>query len=162
MSSAELVYASKLRLPADLTSADESVRNDSDPISFARKIKQQIEGMKPTLSRPVKAESSIPDDLNTCTHVLTTNKTVLTPLQRPKQGPFSILKRNKHTFTLQTENGPKDVNIQHLTPVKVDRKTVTFNLPRRVGRPRKQPAPVTVQAAPARPRGRPRKKPASD
>lgn len=163
MSSAELVYASKLRLPADLTNADDAIANASDPISFANIIKSRIKNIKPTPTRPVRAETSIPSKLDTCSHVLITTNSVKTPLQRPKQGPYVVLKRNRHTFTLQTENGPKDVSIQHLTPAKVDSKTVTFNLPRKVGRPRKNPLPDLPSSSPPVPprkRGRPRKVPA--
>ncbi|KAH9409224.1 hypothetical protein TYRP_010224 [Tyrophagus putrescentiae] len=111
-------------------------------------------------SSRVISKTSIPADLEHCSHVLVTNNATKGPLDRPKQGPFLVLKRNKHTFSIQTESGPRDVNIQHLTPTKVDKRTVTFNIPRKVGRPRKHPLPDP--SAPARPRGRPRKSPASD
>lgn len=159
LSSAELVYADKLRLPADLT-IDEAGAPASDPVEFAKLIKSRVDSFQPTLSRPVISKTSIPADLEHCSHVLVTNNATKGPLDRPKQGPFLVLKRNKHTFSIQTESGPRDVNIQHLTPTKVDKRTVTFNIPRKVGRPRKHPLPDP--SAPARPRGRPRKSPASD
>lgn len=155
MSSAELVYASKLRLPADIAPDDSELLNAPDPVSLAKIIKSRMDKIKPTPSRPISAETHIPPQLNTCTHVLVTNSAVKSPLQRPKQGPYVVISRNKHTFTIRTENGLKDVNIQHLTPVEIDKKTVTFNLPRRVGRPRKD-VPVSLPA-PKRKPGRPRK-----
>lgn len=153
LSSAELVYAAKLRLPADITLTDTSDDN-SNPTSFAKLIRSRIDSILPTPSRPTSAESTIPKALKDCDHVLVTDNTVRTPLQRPKQGPYSILKRNRHTFTIATENGPKDVNIQHITPAKVDKRTVTFNLPKKVGRPRKsvQPEPSLPRRKPGRPR----------
>lgn len=161
MSSAELVYASPLRLPADLTIDEEVVRNASDPVSFAQLLRSRLEDVRPTPSRPTKAVTFVPSALSTCQHVLVDDNTVKSPLQRPKRGPYTVLKRNTHTFTISTENGPKDVNIQHLTPAKVDSRTVTFNLPRKVGRPQKnaQPLASTASSAATAPkqRGRPRK-----
>ncbi len=160
-SSAELVYATPLRLPADLTIDEEVVANASDPVKFAQLLKSRLEDILPTPSRPVEAETVVPSALSTCQHVLVDDKTVKTPLQRPKRGPYKVLKRNKHTFTISTENGPKDVNIQHLTPAKIDSRTVTFNLPRKVGRPRKdaqqQVSTANSAATVPKTRGRPRK-----
>ncbi|KAI7687386.1 hypothetical protein SSS_09590 [Sarcoptes scabiei] len=59
------------------------------------------------------------------------------PLRKPYIGTFKVIKRNKHTFTIQIGNRVENVAIDRLKPAKIDKKTVTFNLPNPQGRSRR-------------------------
>lgn len=143
-SSAELVYGTRLRLPADITS-DDLPSASSDPLEFAAQLKARLDGQQPSSTRKapsVATKSHIPKDLSTSKHVFVRVDASRKPLDPPYTGPYEVLKRNVHTYTIRTPHGLEDINIQRLKPAKVDSRTVTFNVPRKRGRPRK------VQAQP--------------
>lgn len=139
VSPAELVYGTRLRLPADLV-PDILQDSSSDPVEFANALLTKINAIQPTETRKAPASSSVsstPSALHTCNHVFVRIDAQRTPLERPYRGPYEVVKRNEHTFTIRTQNGEENVNVQRLKPAKVDLKTVTYNLPRPRGRPRK-------------------------
>jgi transposase InsO family protein len=134
-SPAEMVYGTTLVLPADFP---ESITEIPDPTEFLTQLKSSLKTQKSAETRVPPTETYLPKNLNTCDYVFMRTDAHRTPLQRPYTGPYKIISRNKHTFTIQTQHGPSKVNINRLKPAKVDEKTVTFNIPRKRGRPRKQ------------------------
>ena len=135
-SPAELVFGTSLRLPADIAEETED-SGTSDETAFAEQLKSRVNSQQSANTRVVPTDTFIPKELMSSEHVLVRVDSQRKPLQRPYNGPYKVIARNKHTFTIETPNGPEDVNIGRLKPAKVDKRTVTFNLPRRRGRPRK-------------------------
>ena len=135
-SPAELLFGTTLKLPADFVEETEESRT-SDESTFVDQLKAKLASQQSANTRVVPTESFIPNDLMSCEYVLVRVDAQRKPLQRPYNGPYKVIARNKHTFTIDTPNGRENVNINRLKPAKVDKRTVTFNLPRRRGRPRK-------------------------
>jgi len=135
-SPAELVYGTTLRLPADIVVEPEG-SEIPDQRTYAEALKAKIKSQTSAPTRVTPKESFVPKDLMNCEFVFIRTDAQRKPLQRPYTGPYKVIARNKHTFTLDTTDGRKDININRLKPAKVDKKTVTFNLPNRRGRPRK-------------------------
>jgi len=136
-SSAELVFGTTLKLPADFIEPHQGGQ-PGDVSDFASALKAKVNSQNPTPTRVEPSETVISEDLNTCEHVFVRVDKKRKPLERPYRGPYEVVARNKHTFTIKTLSGNENVNITRLKPAKIDEKTVTFNLPRRRGRPRKQ------------------------
>jgi len=135
-SPAEIVFGTNLKLPADLVAPQE----DIEITDFVARLRSKLSNLQSADTRVPESESFIPKDLLTCKYVFIRKDAARKPLERPYTGPYRVIKRNKHTFTLDTPNGSDDVNIGRLKPANVDKKTVTFNLPKKRGRPRKNPA----------------------
>ena len=137
-SSAELVFGTPLKLPADIVETRQDAQPD-DVLDFASNLKAIVDARKPTPTRVEPSETVIPENLMTCEHVLVRVDKQRKPLERPYRGPYEVVARNKHTFTIKTPSGNENVNITRLKPAKIDKKTVTYNLPRKRGRPPKNP-----------------------
>lgn len=134
-SSAELVYGTTLKLPVEIIIE----QSDPDPKSFADSLTAIMNKLKPTGTRVKQSTIVIPTELINCKHVLVRVDCHRKPLDRPYRGPYEVIKRNEHTFTIRTPNGTEDVNIRRLKATQVDPQTVTFNIPNKRGRPRKNP-----------------------
>lgn len=135
-SPAQLVFGANLNLPADIPDTRQSDQPE-DVIQFAEQLRDRIQAQQSTPTRVAQSKTSIPKDLLTCDYVLVRVDAQRKPLDRPYQGPYKVLNRNQHTFTIQKNDETEDVNIQRLKPAKVDTQTATFNIPRKRGRPKK-------------------------
>lgn len=145
---AEMVFGQNVTLPPDL---QEDTSTQVDPEVFVEQLKRMMQKVRTSTSRPPSnPEHFIPKELKHCKFVFLRTDGKLTPLQRPYTGPYRVLARNPFTFTIETNNGPSKVSIQRIKPASIDQQTVTFDIPRKRGRPRKDYVPI----APRR-RGRP-------
>ena len=135
-SPAEMVYGQTLTLPADLVTADDNTK--VDPVAFVEQLKQRMANVRTAASRAVSNQPVyIPPALDSCQYVYLRSDGHKTPLQRPYTGPYRVIRRTRQTFTIRTNHGAESVSIQRVKPAVVDSKTVTFDLPRRRGRPPK-------------------------
>ena len=131
---AEMVYGTSLVLPADFIPILNEI---PDPTEFVNNLKKKVNNQKSNVTRVAKTTSIVPKNLATCDYVYIRTDSSRTPLQRPYTGPYKVITRNKYTFTLDTPSGNQNININRLKPANIDKKTVTFNLPRQRGRPKK-------------------------
>ena len=112
------VYGTTLRLPGELItpSHPESVNT----FDFVAELKTRMQQALPKPPRPVKRNSHVSDDLNTCTHVFIRHDAVRKPLQPPYDGPYAVLKRNNKHFTININGRTDTVSLDRLKPVYVD------------------------------------------
>jgi cleavage and polyadenylation specificity factor subunit 1 len=133
---AEMVYGENLTLPADLVTSTDLDDLDIDAEGFVHQLKERMAKVRTAVSRAVRNQPEyIPQDLLTCDYIYLRTDSTRTPLQRPYTGPYKVIRRTRQTVTIETNNGPTSVSIQRVKPAYVDSKTVTFDLPRRRGRP---------------------------
>ena len=99
-SSAELVFGQTLRLPGDLccNSPQPRIRHPSDMVLAMRKFTNSCQPIdtKAISSKPVH----LSDALQTCTHVFIRNDPIKANLTPSYDGPFLVLSRTKHSFTV--------------------------------------------------------------
>ena len=138
---AEMVYGQTLTLPADLiTQTDDA---EVDPVKFVEQLKQRMTKVRTAASRTVNNYPEyVPPTLQTCEYVYLRNDGHRTPLQRPYTGPYRVVRRTRQTITIQKPSGPESVSIQRVKPAFVDPATITFDLPRKRGRPAKAKSPT--------------------
>ena len=82
-------------------------------------------------------EEYIPAELKDCDYVFLRTDSARKGLQRPYTGPYEVIARRRHSFTIKTNNGHETVAIHRLKPARVDKETIIFDIPKRRGRPRK-------------------------
>ena len=133
---AEMVYGQSLTLPADVVTSTDATDLEVDYEQFVQRLKERMAHVQSAVSRAVSDRPEyVPKDLLTCDYVYLRTDGARTPLQRPYTGPYKVVRRTRQTVTIETNNGPTSVTIQRVKPAYVDPKTVTFDLPRRRGRP---------------------------
>ena len=133
---AEMVYGTTLTLPADLVNTD-NASLITNPVDFVETLRQRMNRVQTALSRPASnPPEHMPTELADCEYVFMRTDSNRTPLQRPYTGPYKVVSRNRHTFTIRTNHGLEDISLQRLKPARVDPSTATFDLPNRRGRPR--------------------------
>ena len=138
-SPADLVYGQSLTLPADLIGPSDPL-DDTGLEAFARQLKQKMANVRTAESRPVHdCPEYVPADLLTCDYVYLRYDGVKTPLQRPYTGPYKVIRRSRQTVVIETNNGPTSVAIHRVKPAYVDEATMKVDMPKRRGRPRKNP-----------------------
>lgn len=132
-STAEMLYGEPISVPADLIDAEERrIMNNEELLN---KIRTAITKFSSTLSRPSNQKQYIPKQLKNCEYVWI-RKENLKSLEKPYIGPYKVNARNHSTFNIQTNIGNEDISIHRLKPATCERH-VSFNIPRRRGRPRK-------------------------
>ena len=134
-SPAEMVFGTKLRLPADIAGEDDETITQED---FLKKLKEKCAAQVPTPTRTIaKPVNYIPKHLKDATHVWlkVANPTTL---KRPYQGPFPVIEWREKTVVIKHANGPKEYGLERIRPADLPL-NVKFNIPRGRGRPRKSP-----------------------
>ena len=99
-----------------------------------------MRNMKTSQTRPSSEQTLyVPEELKTCSHVCVRQDQVTGALERPYIGPFRVVKRNQHTYTIDMTSGEQDISIESLKPAFVDRVFTPQKAyqHRKVGRPRK-------------------------
>ena len=136
-SPAELVFGQNITLPPDLRSEPSGIQ--VDPTDYVSVLKDMMEKVRGQTSRPVRnAQHFVPKSLSSCEYVFLRTDASRSPLQRPYTGPYRVLDRNSCTVKIDTHDGPIRVSIQRVKPAKEDPVTLTFNLPKKRGRPPKK------------------------
>ncbi|GFQ93956.1 transposon Ty3-I Gag-Pol polyprotein [Trichonephila clavata] len=112
--SAELVYGSPLRLPAEFF---ETPSLNVDPHEFLKNLRAVMDQLKPvaTISHGSKKVFVHPG-LKTCSHVFVRHDAVKKPLQTPYDGPYLVLKRTEKMFTIEKNGKHSTINIDRLKP----------------------------------------------
>jgi len=141
---AEMVYGQNLTLPADIVTQEIPSDPEAGAEEFVRLFKEQMTNIRTATSRMFyDCPEHMPKDLANCQYVYLRNDalpvTRRNSLRPPYTGPYKVLQRTQQTITIETNNGPTSVSIQRVKPAYVDAKTVTYNIPRKRGRPKKVP-----------------------
>lgn len=116
-SAAELVYGTTLRLPGELIEERPIDRPSTPQQIFVDDLRQVMLGLQPLPAHHHrKPNIFVPQDLQTCTHVLVRNDGVRKPLQAPYDGPFPVTRRVDNTFVVRRKGKEIPVEIGRLKP----------------------------------------------
>ena len=136
-STAELVYGTTLRLPAEFFTS--TITSTDDPSTYVTRLKSGMSKLKPPPVRPQpQHKSHVSNILSHCTHVFVRHDGVRKPLQAVYDGPFKVLERNDKHFKLQYPNRTEIVSIDRLKAAHKD----TY-LPTNSPNNESTPSPVT-------------------
>ena len=112
-SSAELVYGSTLKLPADIFESD----NQNLSSNFLQKLRSIIHKMKPT---PTASHGNrtifVPNELSTSSHVFVRQPPVRPTLSCTYDGPYKVTERNEKYFIVDVDGLNKKITIDRLKP----------------------------------------------
>jgi hypothetical protein len=112
---AELVYGSTLRLPAEFLNP--STTTETEPSTFLSQLRDNMQQLSPTpASSHDKSASFIHPALETCTHVFLRRDGIRKPLQATFEGPYKVLSRTEKHFTISLPNRTVTVSIDRLKP----------------------------------------------
>lgn len=113
-SSAELVFGTTLRLPADIFTESKPSLPDND---FITQLKDKMNKLKPTpTSKHSEPKFFVHKDLKTCSHVMLRLDHVKPALTQPFTGPHKVLARKSKTFIIDLKGTPTPVTIDRLKP----------------------------------------------
>ena len=157
-SAAQAVYGSDLVLPGQFLSAP-----DPPPQEFLQDLTRTMSGFSPPPVRHNSATvtpSDLPAALLSAEMVLVRRDGPKPPLSPVYDGPYLVLARTSRYFRLQLGDRADNVSVERLKPASCSAGTPAA-LPRRRGRPRKEPDADPPPPPPRRPRGRPPRAPAS-
>lgn len=114
--SAELVYGSPLRLPADFLSPT-STTGEGDPAAYVQHLRTTMQSLTPTpASAHGQRRSFIHPALSSATHVFVRYGGVKKPLQQPYDGPFEVIERSVKHFTVLIRARPTTISVDRLKP----------------------------------------------
>ncbi|PIK35198.1 putative choline/ethanolamine kinase [Apostichopus japonicus] len=125
-SPAELLYGEPLTMPCDLIT-EQKPQGCLDPSDFVDRLRQQMSRLQPILTRPTKRASYLPKDINSCSHVWIRIDRVRKPLEAPYSGPYKVLKRTEHYFTLKMKDKEDTVSVSRLKPAYLEDDFHTIN-----------------------------------
>lgn len=116
---AEMVYGCTLRLPGDLVSPV-TTQSVSDPSSFVQRLRVFMQNLRPSpTSAHTKNDVFLPANLQTSSHVFVRVDASRRALQPRYDGPFPVIKRSEHHFTI-LRNGHEDtVSIERIKPAPI-------------------------------------------
>ena len=135
-SPAELVFGTTLQLPGSFLDESLPAAETITPHTFVQDLKRTMSELQPIQTTPSTDDSLfIPKSLRDATHVFL-RKHLRTGLAPPYVGPFLIVKRHDRTITIRTNDGDKEVSLEHVKPAVVGDR-LEFDIPRGRGRPRK-------------------------
>ncbi|XP_064462825.1 uncharacterized protein LOC135373663 [Ornithodoros turicata] len=121
-SSAELVYGSALRLPADFFVPPQ---HPPAPAEYLQHLQRFFASLRPT---PTRTDSSrkvhVPQELATATHVFLRTDAVRRALTPPYSGPHTILSRGEKTFRISIRGKPETVSADRVKPAFVECPTI--------------------------------------
>lgn len=113
--SAEMVYGETLRLPGDFIHPTNAPLLQTE---FIIQLKDQLKSLTPSPpSRHNKEDIFIFKDLATCSHAFVRTDAVRAPWQSPYEGPFPIITRAEHYFTLLIKGKECNISLKRLKPL---------------------------------------------
>ena len=115
-SPAEFVYGEALRIPGEIVVKDNSFSTEDNIIN---KLRNYFSKVRSNNIHHTKQKSYIPPNLHTCKYVFVRNF-FRKGLQTPYQGPFEVVARNAHTFSIRKGNKQVDVAIDNVKPAHMD------------------------------------------
>lgn len=111
----EMVYGTPLRLPGDFFPTDSTPPGDYT--TYVSRLRSAMHSLHPVRTRCTKpGVVYVPQALDTATHVFIRQDSVRAPLQPPYEGPFPVLARTDHHFTVQLPNRQDVVSKARLKP----------------------------------------------
>ncbi|RWS27919.1 Transposon Tf2-6 polyprotein-like protein [Leptotrombidium deliense] len=114
-SSAELVYGTELRLPAQFFDATDSFNFSFDSNTLSN-FKAAMSSLKPCIRQHRNHNIFVHPHLSTCSHVFLRVDTVRSPLEKPYVGPFKVYSRNDKSFIIEKTGKLTTVSIDRLKP----------------------------------------------
>ncbi|GFY58514.1 retrovirus-related Pol polyprotein from transposon 412 [Trichonephila inaurata madagascariensis] len=111
--SAELVYGSTLRLPAEFF---ETPSLNVEPHEFLKNLRTLMNQLKPVDTSHDNKKVLVHPALETRSHVFVRHDAVKKPLQAPYDGPYLVLKRTDKMFTIEKNGKQSMINIGRLKP----------------------------------------------
>lgn len=112
-SAAEMTYGQPLRLPGELLGPTARPEDNND---FLEKLRGYMRTLRPAPHRQSSAQTFVPKDMKTCSHVFLRDDMVQKPLTPPYTGPHLVLERGDKTYQIKLTTGPKTVSIDRLKP----------------------------------------------
>ncbi|XP_064485904.1 uncharacterized protein LOC135398428 [Ornithodoros turicata] len=161
-SSAELVYGTTIRLPADVFQV--SPLPPDAPFDYVRRLQSTLSRLHPTATRPPPPSPGyLPKALSEDSHIFLRVDRLRRALQAPYSGPHKVLRHGTKTLVIDLNGKPETVSIDRTKPAFIDAPSVqAFDTPLPSGpvspasRPKKSiswaPLPRTILPVP--PRGR--------
>ena len=116
-SSAELVYGTTLRLPAEFFSPSQAA-TASTHTQYVDSLRSSLSAFRPQDAAPRLANrpAYIPQDLTTAELVFLRTDAVRKPLQPPYSGPYRVLQRSPKYFKIEVNGKSALVSIDRLKP----------------------------------------------
>ncbi|GBO31292.1 hypothetical protein AVEN_98526-1, partial [Araneus ventricosus] len=112
--SAELVYGSTLKLPAEFF---ETPSLNVEPHQFLKNLRNVMDQLKPvSTASHDRQKVFVHPALGTCTHVFVRHDAFKRPLQAPYDGPYCVLRRTDKTFTIEKNGKESTINIDRVKP----------------------------------------------
>lgn len=111
---AELVYGTTLRLPGAFFSA-QPINNDQS--GYVADLRNRMSSLKATPPRPLPESTvDVSRALQDATHVFIRQDAVRKPLQPPYKGPYKVLDRSSHYFTVDVNGHTDTITLNRLKP----------------------------------------------
>jgi hypothetical protein len=132
--SAELVYGTTLTVPGDFLDSPPETQN---PSTLLRQLRARVGRLAPVpTTQHGNPRTSVPPDLHASQFVFLRRDAHRTPLERPYEGPFRVLKHGSKTFKLDIGGRTETISVDRLKPahLDIDQPVLLFQ-PRRRGRP---------------------------
>ena len=137
-SPAEMTFEVPLHLPGEFCGLTRALPAADQ---FLRDLRQATADLRPvpTSAHRPPAETHIPEALRTCPFIFVRRDGHRPPLQPKYDGPYPVLNRQPKFFRILLGEKEDTVSIDRLKPANVPEDNVPA-IPRRRGRPRRQPA----------------------
>ncbi|XP_035229511.1 uncharacterized protein LOC118201503 [Stegodyphus dumicola] len=113
-SSADLVYGTSLRLPADLFS--QSAQNTTPSYEYVQKLQAQMQQLKPFPNQNHQTRIFVHPELQKCTHVFLRVDKITPPLTQPYTGPHKVISRSDKVLKISINGRQSSVSIDRVKP----------------------------------------------
>ena len=91
-----------------------------DPASYVERLKLAMRKLQAVPPHQQQRRSYVSPDLTSCTHVFVRYDAVRKPLQRPYNGPYKVLHRDKKHFTVLVNGRNEVISLDRLKPARLD------------------------------------------
>ena len=144
-SSAELVYGAPVTVPGEFFPAHTSQPNHNSEL---QRLREQVQALVPiSTSHHGITPISIPPDLQHSQYVFIRRDSHRTPLQRPYEGPFKVLRPGEKNFTIDIGGRKDTVSVDRLKPAHIDPEfQVPVAVAKHRGRPPRKVQPTSTQS----------------
>jgi hypothetical protein len=114
---AELVYGAPLTLPSEFVSRTSPQHINEPTNTFLHDLRKTIREVEPPPPlHHQKPRSFVPSSLSKSSHVYVRRDSHRTPLQRPYDGPFPIIRKEQKYYEINVNGLPKKISIDRLKP----------------------------------------------